>query len=329
MIMCKCPDYIEAAVRRLNEFLPEDVQVEEMDEKTRRKIPFGLSNAFDYYKIKVMGVPFILTGSDVADKDLPSTVISKQRDIIAEETGMTPIFIFKKIESYNFSRYAKRNLNIIVGAKQLFLPSLFLIVGKEKPQIRKAEEKAPIFFQLMTLYHLQKENLDGLTMRELADKLETSYATVNRGIRWMSEKGFVQLGDGKEKKIQFLQKGLKLWEKALEYLDTPIATLLYVPENLTVGNSFISDLNALAEYSLLNGGQERRAISRGKYRELKKRGIEFLPIGEKGVEIWKYNPALLAENGVVDRLSLYLLLKDHEDERVQIELDSMINEIEW
>ena len=48
-----------------------------------------------------------------------------------------------------------------------------------------------------------------------------------------------------------------------------------------------------------------------------------------GIEVWKYDPALLSETGVVDKLSLYLLLKDYEDERVQIELDNMIKDIAW
>jgi hypothetical protein len=52
-------------------------------------------------------------------------------------------------------------------------------------------------------------------------------------------------------------------------------------------------------------------------------------MGEVEVEVWKYNPALLSESGVVDRLSLYLLLKDYDDERVQIELEHMIHEIKW
>ena len=51
--------------------------------------------------------------------------------------------------------------------------------------------------------------------------------------------------------------------------------------------------------------------------------------GESGVEVWKYNPRLLTETGTVDRLSLYLLLKDYDDERVQIELENMMNEILW
>lgn len=327
--MCKYPDYIETAVRRLNDFLPMEMKVKDLDVQIRGMIPFGLNSAFDYYEADIMGESFILAGSDDDGDDLPSTQLSNQRDILVQKTGMTPIFIFNKIESYNLPRYAKKNLNIVVGAKQLFLPSLFLIVSKEKPNPVKKDERPPIFFQLMTLYHLQKENLDGLTTKELAERLNSSYATVNRGLRWMKEKGIIQLGEGKEKRVSFRFNGRALWDETLEYMQSPVETIVYTPRKVNADRSCLSGLNALAEYSLINGGPNRIAISKEVYKTLKEQDVDLIPIGEYGIEVWKYDPALLAENGVIDRLSLYLVLKDHDDERVQIELDNMMNEIKW
>ena len=51
--------------------------------------------------------------------------------------------------------------------------------------------------------------------------------------------------------------------------------------------------------------------------------------GEIKVEVWKYSPALLSENGYADRLSLYLCMKDNEDERIQLECDTLIEEMKW
>ena len=46
--------------------------------------------------------------------------------------------------------------------------------------------------------------------------------------------------------------------------------------------------------------------------------------GEHVVEVWRYDPKLLGENGMVDRLSLYLSLRDTEDERVRKEVKKLI-----
>lgn len=313
----------------MNDFLPVEIQVKTLTLEVKKKIPFGLVGAYDYYEADIMGKLFILAGVDGDEWNLTSTVITKQRDILVQETGIDPIFIFNKLESYNFQRYAKKGLNMVVGGKQLFLPSIFLVVSKSKTSIQPKEDKPPIFFQLLTLYHLQIENVNGLTTRELAEKLKISYATVNRGIRWMTENGFLNLSGGKEKKIEFIWYGKELWDKAKPYLDTPVDFIVYTPEIGIAENSYLSELNALAEYSLLNGGMYRQAISKDEYKELKQRDIYWDPFGECGIEVWKYDPGLLAKNGVVDKLSLYLMLKDYDDERVQIELETMMNEIEW
>ena len=49
--------------------------------------------------------------------------------------------------------------------------------------------------------------------------------------------------------------------------------------------------------------------------------------GDIKVEVWKYSPALLSESEWTDRLSLYLSMKDSEDERIQMECDTLIEEM--
>lgn len=326
--MSKYPDYINTAVGRINEFLPEPANVMEPDEIVLNNLPLGIVGAYDFYVIEILGRRFLLGGIGENEDDLPPNVLAKQRDVLQKKTGMIPIFIFDRMASYNFPRYTKKNLNIVVGNRQVFLPSLFLIAEKESPVKRVKEEKIPVAFQLMVLYHLQKEKLDGLTMRELAERLNISYATVNRAIRWMVAHEFVQLSGGKEKIIQFAYQGKELWENAVSYFVNPIEFIAYTSELAKIDKALISEQNALAEYTLLNGGPQRIAISKDVYKDIKGQ-VNWNQFGDYGVEVWKYDPRLLSENGTVDRLSLYLLLKDYEDERVQIELENMMNEIVW
>lgn len=326
--MSRTPDYIKTGVARINEFLPTEATLTELGKDVFNKLPFGISGAYDFYEITVMGHRFLLGGIEDNEDDIPPSVLAKQQEVILANAGLTTIFVFKKIASYNFSRYTKKNLNIVVGNRQVFLPSLFLIVEKESQVKIDKKEKAPVFFQLLVLYHLQKNNINGRTTRELADLLHVSYATVNRAVRWMKDNGFVTLSDAKEKKIQFVEKGKQLWERALPFLENPIEFIAYTPDLDITDQSLLSEQNALAEYSLLNGGPHRVAISKEIYKQIKN-NVYWDQFGESGVEVWKYDPRLLSDSGTVDRLSLYLMLKDYEDERVQIELENMINEIVW
>ena len=47
------------------------------------------------------------------------------------------------------------------------------------------------------------------------------------------------------------------------------------------------------------------------------------------VEVWIYPPSLFAENGVADRLSLYLSLRESADERVEEALEEMMRGRKW
>ena len=47
------------------------------------------------------------------------------------------------------------------------------------------------------------------------------------------------------------------------------------------------------------------------------------------LELWKYSPEPFAKNGRVDKISLYCSLRRNADERVQGELEAMLEEVEW
>ena len=47
------------------------------------------------------------------------------------------------------------------------------------------------------------------------------------------------------------------------------------------------------------------------------------------LERWKYSPILFAKNGNVDPISLYCILREEKDERVEMELERMMETIKW
>lgn len=55
------------------------------------------------------------------------------------------------------------------------------------------------------------------------------------------------------------------------------------------------------------------------------------PFDDERVEVqtWTYDPRILAKNGVVDRLSLYLSVRGSPDERVQQAAQELLETFEW
>ena len=47
------------------------------------------------------------------------------------------------------------------------------------------------------------------------------------------------------------------------------------------------------------------------------------------VQTWTYDPNILAESGVIDRLSLYLSVRGNPDERVAQAAEELLETFEW
>ena len=139
---------------------------------------------------------------------------------------------------------------------------------------------------------------------------------------------------GKERHLHFPETGKPLWEKVLPYLNTPVKKRLYVASSMQTGSGSLAGQSALARYSML--AEPKVPVFAFSGDEWKVRiqhdQIVALTLPEPGafeIELWKYAPALFGQEGRVDRLSLYLSLRDSADERIQSALDALWGGMEW
>lgn len=321
-------EYVQTAIDRLNTFLPHPVHLQSGDAECDAWMPFGLRDTYQYYVGEIAGVKALFAGVGDNPEGATPQILEKHAKILTKNGGMPVVFLFGNIPAYLFARFTQKNLNLIVGDKHLFLPDFLLAVGKGKAQRQDNEDTILPFAQLLLLYHLQKEKITGKTMKELQNLLRVSYATVNRAVRWLAANDYVRLEEGKEKIIMLNLEGRELWEKAKEQMSSPVDVMVYIPEIEHGGEGLLSGESALSEYTMYNGEDNKLAISREEYDSIKKDLISD-PYGEVEIQVWKYDPRLLSDTGVIDKLSLYLLLRDNPDDRIQIELENMINDIKW
>jgi hypothetical protein len=93
-------------------------------------------------------------------------------------------------------------------------------------------------------------------------------------------------------------------------------------------------LTALAHYSMLaQPAYTTYALNRQDWKALRQQHkIINVPAQDPDaseIEVWWYPPALFAEGGMVDPLSLYLSLKADPDERTEAALEEMMEKFEW
>jgi hypothetical protein len=188
--------------------------------------------------------------------------------------------------------------------------------------------------QAMVIHWLLKGIDEQLTPVHMSQLLDCSTMTMTRAF---NELEAAELGEvsrhGKERRLRFVEAKPDVWAKAQPFLRGPVTKRLCVREP-HLPSDVQAGLAALAHYSNLSPpahpiialyGQDWASLPRWH----NKTAIPGQDPDALEVEVWSYRPSLFADQGVVDRLSLYLSLKDNEDERVQAALEDMIGRLEW
>jgi len=309
----------------ISETLGIEINFIPLENKLFRQLPLYITATYQVKETAFYKQRVCLLIAKNGESELTPDQLYKQMILVSQKLGLPIIFVFENIVSYNVKRLIQKGVNFIIPNKQMFIPALMMNLRKMPVTIPQKAELLTSNAQLFLLYHLQKEVLNGLTTQELTDKFNQSYLTANRAVKCLEELGLCNLVGGKEKQIQFIAKGKKLWQKAQPFFQNPVERTIFTDEKVDFTQS---NINALAHYTMLNDEVKRYyAIGKDVAKNISVETNKYA--GDNVIEIWRYFPNLLSDNGFVDKLSLYLLLKNDGDERVQNELEQMINNIKW
>jgi len=315
-------------IKYLNDTFGIETTIIPLEKQLLQQLPLFITATFNVQETTIYGHQIcLLIVKNEANIPTPDSLF-KQMLFVSQKTGIPVVYVFGNIVSYNIKRMIQKGINFIIPHKQLFIPALMMDLRKVPVTIPQKTELLMPIAQLVLLYHLQKEILNSVTTQHLADKLNQNYRTMSRAIKSLEELDLCNLVGGKEKKIQFTAKGKKLWLKARKNFQNPVERIVFTDELLKGENVYTSNINALAHYSMLN--DETRRYYAFNRNELKNLAIETNKYaGDNVIEIWRYNPEQLSNDEYVDKLSLYLLLKNDSDERIQNELEQIINGMQW
>lgn len=282
----------------------------------------GLMAEFDLFVFDWDGQRFLLLVSKGNHSTTP-TQCKKMSERIYKNLGINTVYYFVSIPTNVRDRYVDKGVYFVVGNKFAYVPGL--IANRRMSEQDFAETLSPAA-QYMLLYHLQVKSLDGTSIQELTDILPYKYPTVAKSIKQLVALGLgnISTSDNRIKRMTFNQDKRILWEMALPHLISPIKQVGYIGYEISVGQ--IGGIEALSHYSMLVGEDTpTRVLTMEESKELELPISQFADV--QRIEIWRYTP--ISNNEYVDKLSLYLTLKDDKDPRVEKELVAMINEMPW
>ena len=327
MIMCKIDDFIDVTSRYIAELLDLRADIRPVEKDVLHTFPANITAGYTFCTANLLGHDVVLLYSADSSAYTPGQM-RKQKELVERKAQCPVIFVLRTVAAYNVRRLVRHRVNFIIPQKQMFIPDLLIDLKPHKNNIGGGEEtQIPAIAQCIILYHLEVKSLEGKGTYDIADLFNVSYANVNRAVRWLKDKEVIALSGGKTKSMIFQFKKRELWDRMLPFLANPIERIVYT-DSLPDEVFCISGVNALSEYSMLNKEKnDTYAIAKEEARRLQIRTDK--EYGETRIEIWRNNPCFFSKNGIVDKLSLFLAMKDMDDERIQIELETMINNMIW
>jgi hypothetical protein len=308
-----------------------DLNITEMPKAQVNALPFYIANEYNFWEGNLIDRNIVFAKKITTGHFTPDQY-KKQLELLERHFNNPVVFVLPDIEAYKRNRLIQKRISFVVANKQVFIPGLFIDIKEYALKAQKKEYLKPVA-QCLILYHLQKEPLNRFTYKQLANVLQYPYLTITRAVENIQALNLCTIEGTKEKAICFETGNAELWEKALAFMKSPVVKKVFTNDEIGEELTFRSNINALAFYTDLNDEKQiYLAVHQDTFRKLnKERKIKTLSDydGKYCIEIWKYTPAILANNQFVDPLSVYLEFKDNTDERVQLALKTIIRQLKW
>lgn len=254
------------------------------------------------------------------------------RAALGAEVGI----VLRTVASWSRNRLVRAGVPFIVPGSQLFLP-FGRIDLRERFAVLKNPSEKPLTpaAQAVFLYHLLKQPLDDLPLREIAPLVGYTPMMITK-VKDELEGAMLcdAVREGRSMVLKFSPDKRALWEKAESKLSPPMKKIHGVKwENpsypaLAAGMTALSNLTMIEDDPLptyaLWDTTFRANLERGIFV-----GCPYFEGATVLLQAWTYNPLLLGDGRNVDPLSLYLSLRHHADERVQQQLKQLIEQMPW
>lgn len=316
----------------LRETLHAPVQLERW--RQAATLPAYLTGQYDFFDGTVGDVHILFLHS--AEEPVPSAAKKHERTLQQSWTGPVA-FVFERITPRTRQRMVSEGLSFVVPDNQIYLPALGVNLRERyRTRVQTMDRLRPSA-QVLFLHVLANRSPGSNTPSGLARRLGYTPMAMGQALNQLEDAKLVNVHkEGRERLFELAGEPADLWHQAQPLLASPISRRRYLFGVTPSAHKGLAaaGLSALATYSALaEPAVPVVALDRVKAKNLQDvRGVQELPTADEAeleVEVWSYEPGLLSKGAAVDRLSLYLSLRDDTDERVQSALDEMMRGVTW
>ena len=297
---------------------------------TGEPLDYGLS----FTEIRMFGHSMLAAMDQGVMRQGPGAVAEHLRQI-REQWGGLVLYIVPRLTSYQRKILIQKGVPFLVPWNQLFLLPLGVDLQERFLKETATRDFLSPSTQLVLLNHLLNPGSPA-TPGRLAPVLGYSAMTMGRAFDELVQANLATSSTkGRTRTLHLSEDRATLWSDAAEHLASPVAQRHRLQTSaIPSHNAPKSGLAALSELSDYAAPRHPvNAFDRDSWKKLDRRvgplGRMDPQAGGTTIEVWHYDPKLLASGERVDPLSLYLSLRDDPDEQIQAGLAQMMNAVQW
>lgn len=310
-----------------------NVKIENWDGKIQ--LPLYLRNKRAYYMLSFGERKSILMKNESGFFNVTS--FKKEIREIEKYAKMPVILWLDTISTYQRNALIKSRISFIVPNSQIYVPEFGMSLKEfcMRAEKREKRDKISAMTQFLLLYFIYQKKQEKKSQSEIAKCLNMSAMNVSRAVQELQElELLIAHRQGTHKMIEAVACGKELYQLSSEYLQSPVQKKIYVSSQQYNMILPMAGETALAKKSMLNDPKCMvYAMDKKRLKEIPQEAIvkpQFV-LGNDYVEIelWKYNPSAYVMDGMVDVVSLVQSLKDVDDERVEMQIEEIMEEYKW
>ncbi|PYC22207.1 hypothetical protein [Pseudomonas mosselii] len=307
------------------------------------RLPYHLQDAYTCFELTLQFTPSSLALLLLfpSTPSYPGAItLTKHIAQISQATNAIPVYVCPALSPADRRSLISHQLNFIQPGYQLFIPELAMDL---RERFRQRREQAAITAllpatQAMLLARLYEGviNATPFPASALMDDLHYSRVTLSKVVDQLLQTGLLIASQhkGAVQIYTFSASTPELFKQARPYLRSPVKRKVAISAEPPLGHGvFLAGETALASQTLLAApAQPVYGMTKRRFDALLGDGSLHLSQSvddtRAWVEIWAYD-TLETSGNHADAASLLLSLDNSQDERVQMALDQLREQVEW
>lgn len=302
-------------------------------------LPIVFHKKYEFMQLLINGEKFLLM-KEKRTGSLENFV--KQAKGIQKQTGLVVVLVFNKLSGIQKKQLLQIAVPYLDYHENIYFPYLGFLFSKVENKV-EVDKKLSSTEQKVLISLLLNSSTREINIEEISCLTDLSIPSLYRVFKNFKDRGWLT---NKNKSYHFAKTKAQIFNEAKKFLKNPIHNTVLISEDdfqrITQNLDLkLSNTKALSIISILADNDEygTYALSKKQFKKIEESFQQHIFQGHK-IEIWDYEPIHFnylkeeclrdesqGESALIDPISLYLILKDDEDPRIEEEVEKLESKI--